>query len=327
LKFIVIGCGSIGSRHIKNLLDLGHEILVWNRGAARREQIGAETGVSVFSNLRALLSEEKSDATLICTPSNLHVEHALLAAEHGHNLFIEKPVACSLDKLDDLQAVVQSQKLLTHVAANMRFHLGPARLKEIVDEGVLGKMLWANFWGGMRLPDWHPTEDYRQMYSSKVSLGGGALLDFIHELDLAVWFFGPPTTISSSLRRSGSLEIETEDLVDSIWMYENGPQLTLHLDYLQRPFQRGIRILGEKGWAEWNLSAQSVELFLYESGSVEKSSYKEKQEKSRMYVNQASYFMDCLQQKRESTSNLEAGTNALRVALRMRDSSRLKQFN
>ena len=92
----------------------------------------------------------------------------------------------------------------------------------------------------MRLTDWRPHQDYRNSYSAREDLGGGATLDFIHEIDLINWLFGIPESVSGILSKTGALSIQTEDSVDA-FINRNGVIINLHLDYLRRPFERRIK--------------------------------------------------------------------------------------
>ena len=97
----------------------------------------------------------------------------------------------------------------------------------------------------MSLPHWHPEENYLDMYSSKKKLGGGVLLDIIHEIDLVNWFFGKCKNIIGRAYNSKTLKIETEEVADFIFLY-NDKNVCVHLDYLQYPFSRSIKIVGKK---------------------------------------------------------------------------------
>lgn len=326
MRFLVIGCGSIGKRHAKNLLDLGHDVVAYNRGDERREEAHRLLGIKVYSDIEEMLTFEQADAACICSPNNMHAKHALAAVRHGLHLFVEKPAADSLSDLDELVDEVNKQHLISHVGANMRFHFGPAKVKQYIDTGQIGRPLWAHFWGGMHLPDWHPDEDYRLMYSAKINMGGGVVLDFIHELDLVRWMFGDPTRIAAMTSQSGWLEIETEDVADVLLGYQAGLQVNVHLDYLQRPFQRGIRVVGNKGWVEWDLARQHIEWFDHASRQAESSPYPDTYDHNDMYVEQMKYFVKCIENGIRSDSDLMAGSKALELALQIKKSSVTEKF-
>lgn len=326
MRFIIIGCGSIGKRHIENLISLGHEVAAYNRGAVRRGEVAQRFGIQVFGDLDMALEVWDAEAAIIATPQTLHVEHALIAARRGMHLFIEKPVAHCLDGLSELKTEVAARNLITHVGANMRFHFGPATVRRHIQDGSIGRPLWAFIWAGMHLPDWHPEEDYRQMYSAKKDMGGGAVLDFIHELDLLRWLFGEPERLTAMTRQSGWLDIETEDVVDVLLAYPEGLQVNMHMDYLQRPFQRGIRVMGDKGWVEWDLAAQQVECFEHASGRRNIYPYPNGYGHNDMYVEQMHYFLDCIERGIRSDSDLSVGCRALGLAEQIKESAADNKF-
>lgn len=326
MRFLIVGCGSIGTRHAGILLELGHEVLGYNRGPRRRNEIRERFGIQVYDDLEEMLSSERADAAIICTPNNLHTEHALAAARSDLHLFIEKPVSHERSDLDLLAEEVERRDLIVHVGANMRYHVGPATVKDHVESGKIGRPLWASFWGGMHLPDWHPGEDYHQLYSASENTGGGAVLDFVHELDLILWMFGPPERVMAMAARSGWLDIETEDVADAVLGYGGGLQINLHVDYLQRPFQRGIRVVGDGGWVEWDLFRQHIEWFDHAERRLGQSSYSDDYDHGDMYVEQMKSFVRCLEASRDSESSLRAGRRALELALRIKASSKNSRF-
>ena len=326
MKFAVIGCGSIGMRHISNLLDMGHQVVAYNRGETRRCMAKQRFGILTYACLETMLDTNTIDAVIICTSNSVHSDNLTFVVEQGLHFFVEKPLATDLYGLDKLETDITKKDLISHVGANMRYHFGPMTIKKYLDSGLIGRPVWANFWGGMYLPDWHPDEDYRKMYSAKKSLGGGAILDFIHEIDLICWMFGKPKQLAAMSTNTGCLDIETEDLVDVILAYENGTQINLHMDYLQRPFQRGIHIVGEKGSAKWDLTQESVQLVNYDNQSLKTISYPPGYIKNDMYLSQMDYFCKCIKEKKQSMSNMRAGVNALEIVQDIKKSISTHQF-
>ena len=71
MRFLVIGCGSIGRRHIGNLLALGHEVVAWNRGEERRQSAARDFNIPVYADLNEMLDESTADAAVICSPNNM----------------------------------------------------------------------------------------------------------------------------------------------------------------------------------------------------------------------------------------------------------------
>ena len=179
---LVVGCGSIGQRHIGNLQRLGIEnILAVEPREDQRKAVADRFGIEAAGDLPSALARG-AFAALICTPSRLHLGQALAAAEAGCHLFVEKPVANSLEGLERLIETVESRRLASLVGCNFRFHPGLRRVKQLIEDGSIGKVISARADFGQYLPDWHPWEDYRKGYSANRSMGGGVLLVLYDEV-------------------------------------------------------------------------------------------------------------------------------------------------
>ena len=140
MKFLVIGCGSIGRRHAKNLLSLGHKVIATDVSADGRKKAEAELGIKTFPSLAAALAQ-KPDAALVCTPPSTHIELAKKALLSGCHAFIEKPVSDSLGGIDALEKLAKMKKKKVQIGYNLRFAPGLAKLKELLDSGKYGKVL------------------------------------------------------------------------------------------------------------------------------------------------------------------------------------------
>jgi predicted dehydrogenase len=120
-------------------------------------------------------------------------------------------------------------------------------------------------WFGSWLPDWRPSVDYRTTYSAQAALGGGVLLDAIHELDLLIWLLGVDgfSVVGAVVDRLGPLDIDVEDTVIAVLLHEQGVAIEVALDYLSRRYRRGIEIVGDRATArfDWARSVLEVEDF------------------------------------------------------------------
>ena len=257
---------------------------------------------------------------IICTPNLCHIDDAIYFAKKRINLFIEKPLSFDLKNIDILENLIKKNNLICHIGSNMRYHFGPKKLKKIIDSEEYGKVVWSFIWAGMYLPDWHPEEDFKEMYSSKIALKGGAVLDFIHEIDLLLWLFGKPEKVSSIVQNLNFLGIETEEIADVILKYKT-KQLNLHIDYLQKPFQRGIRILFERGWCEWDLNFNQIKVFDYNSDLLKKLSLPRGYNKNDMYLLQTKEFIKALNKKNVFFTDLKQGIESLNLALEIKKRS------
>ncbi len=243
MRFVVVGLGSIGKRHKKNLLSLGHEVVPCHRD----------------DDLGKLLSKNKPDGVFICNPTSLHLATAMIAADAGVNIFLEKPISHNLKGVGKLLELVKKKKLILIIGYNLRWQSGLNEIKQQLNKQSIGKVKSAKIMAGSYLPDWHPDEDHRQSYSAKKDLGGGVLLDLSHEIDYAIWFFGKAKTVKATVKIVPELEIETESLAELEVEFKSGVRAEIHLDYLQKKYKRNCRISGEKGELNWDYQAYQEE--------------------------------------------------------------------
>lgn len=316
-RFGVIGCGSIGKRHTRNLLALGEkEIVAFDPTPERRAEAEA-LGVTTVATIEELL-DRAPHAVVVASPTRMHVEHALAAAERGAHLFVEKPVAEVLDAdFDRLVSVVREKKLVSLVGCNLRFHPGLQRVKALLDEKRIGKIVSTRVQFGYWLPDWRPHDDYRKGYSARKDLGGGIILDAIHELDYIRWLMRGEGEVTKVLAMSGhlsSLEIDTEDMAAILLRFASGAIGEVHLDYVQRVYTRNCWIVGDQGTIAWDYPSPEVRLYDPAKKAWETSQNVASWEPNEMYVDELRHFLACLEGKATSEQSIEDGAKVLRIA-------------
>ena len=313
-RFLVVGCGSIGKRHIANLRQLGIEdIVATDTREDRRREVEERFGVRTFSDLAGALDKDVQVA-LICTPTRLHIEHALMAARAGCHLFIEKPIADTLEGVDELLDEVQRRALVTLVGCNFRFHPGLRHVKALLDEGAIGKVVSARAQFGQYLPDWHPWEDYRHGYSAQRALGGGVVLDRIHEIDYVRWLLGEVTDVYAMTGHLSDLEIDTEDTLEMVLRFASGAFGSIHLDYVRRTYDCSLDIVGDTGTIQWSYQDHTVRWYLADEGkwhSLQWPGY----DGNEMYLAETRHFLSALRGEETSDLDVADGSRVLAIAL------------
>jgi predicted dehydrogenase len=318
LCFLVIGCGSIGRRHIGNLIQLNlGEIVAYDVRSDRRHEIESRFGVKVLDRLEDGWGRQP-DVALIAVPTSLHVPMALQAAEHGCHLFIEKPLSDRLDGVNQLLDVIRNRKLVTLVGCNMRFHPGPSRVKRLIDEGAIGRVIAARIQTGSYLPDWRPHADYRESYSASNTQGGGALLDCIHEIDLALWYFGPGKVVAAASVPAEAIGLDVEGLMEILIRHQSGVLSSVHLNFIQRDYRRGCQIIGTEGSLYWDFEDGIIRWYR-SSGEWQVFGQPDGWIASQMYVDEMTYFLRCVSDGASTFSSVEDGLAALQVALAAKD--------
>lgn len=319
-KILVVGCGSIGRRHLRNLKILGVEqLLAFDPSIENRLLAREEVGAQIFEDFETALAQ-KPDVCFLCSPSSLHIGQSLAAAKQNCHLFIEKPLSHNFEGVEELISEVDRRGLITLVGCNMRFHPGPAMVNKLLSENVIGKVLFAQIYSGSYLPEWRPQSDYRQSYSGRKDLGGGAILDCIHEIDLAFWYNGAASEIFGTAETL-SLPIETEDTAFLLLRHENGVRSEIHLDYVQRTYERGCRLVGDSGTIFWDFREKQVRLYRAEDKSWETFTQAEDWEINQMYLDETQHFLDCLTQNKQTICSVADGAKVLAIALAAKQSA------
>jgi predicted dehydrogenase len=249
-----------------------------------------------------------------------HVALALRAVERGAHVFVEKPLSHSLDGVEQLAARTGALGRVVQVGYNFRFHPGVRLLKELVDAGAVGKVLWLSAAYGQYLPDWRPEQDYRASYTARAALGGGIILDASHELDYALWLLGQPTEVACMAGKVSDLEVDVEDCATVLLRFAGGAQADVHMDFVQRGYRRRCRVAGTEGTLEWDYLEREVRLFRAASGAWERRPYAF--EPNDMYVAEVRHFLDCVLGRATPLVGLEEGRRVLRVALAAKTAAR-----
>jgi predicted dehydrogenase len=309
--FLFLGLGSIGQRHLTNVYALGeHEIISYRRrGLVLPEEVSSRITANVSSLEEGIA--QRPDAAFVCGPTSHHLSDALTLAEAHVNVFIEKPVSHTLDGVDRLLDLNNRNQLTSMVGYNLRFHEPLRVIYDLVKGGEIGRVLGANASVGQYLPSWHPTEDYREGYSALIGLGGGVVMDLSHEIDYMLWICGPATHVFGVTGRVGGLEIETEDTADIILQLEAGHSATIHLDYLQSPAARELKIYGTGGAVSWDGMSDSV--VKVDAAGNSEILWDHKTERNESFMAEVDHYLKCLVNGDTPTSSLEDGLQTLKV--------------
>lgn len=312
MKILVVGTGSIGSRHLKNLFDLGHEIFAVDINAENLRKASLYTK-KTFSSLEEAL-KVKPDVAFICTYSHDHIAPAIQCANAGCHLFIEKPLSLSLDGVDELTGIVNKRNLISMVGCNMRFHPAVSYIHNTLTSNLsFSKKLWGHFEFGFYLP--FDKKDYQNSYKAKKSMGGNLIFDGIHELDCAVWFFGKPAEVICSKSIISSLKIDTEDHVEMIIKFASSAVCTIHMDYLQHGYARRHKVVCEEGTIVWDFVNGNIGEVTTSNREWSWKDMKFDLSYNQMYVDEVRYFIDCVLNGRETFNSVKQSLPLLELAI------------
>ncbi len=164
----------------------------------------------------------------------------------------------------------------------------------------------------------HPWEDYRKSYTSRADLGGGVVNTLSHPLDYLRWLLGYVDTISASTSNIG-LQLEVEDTADIELRFLSGVLANVHLDYLQRPGEHTLKIVGSEGTILWDNATTTAKLYRASTGNWEEVSPPPGFERNAMFLDEMRHFIRW--QKKKLNPCVPWKTVSLRCVWRRRSTS------
>ena len=255
MTIAVLGLGSIGLRHARNAISLGCKVIAFDPRAERRRLLTEEGGTAARDRKEAL---SRAEIAVIASPSECHLADLRAAIDADCHVMIEKPLAHTVEGLEEILRDADARARIVFVAQNLRFHPVVRAARRALDENLIGKLLWARSIASSYLPDWRPTQDYRSGYAAQPETGG-ALFDFIHEFDMLAYLIGSFDPLSVVTGRSGTLQIHSEDCVNALLRHVGGIVSNIHVDYVTRPAIRVTEIAGWQGFLRLDILARQFE--------------------------------------------------------------------
>jgi predicted dehydrogenase len=262
-RILFIGLGGAGQRHLRLFREnLPNVELIAYRSTNKTPLLNSDFSVNqneliedvyqikIYNNLKEVLAL-KPDLVVISTPSSMHLEYAQLCASKGINVFVEKPISNSMEGLQTLKDTSEKNNVAIQVGFQRRFHPHLSKIREIIQSGRIGQVLTVNFTVASYIPRWHPYENYLDLYACRKELGGGVLLTEIHEIDLAVWYFGMPKSVVCIGGTYSDVGMDVEDTVRLTLDYVNF-SVQINLTFWQKHHERSLSICGEEGYLSWD---------------------------------------------------------------------------
>jgi predicted dehydrogenase len=259
-RIAIIGLGMAVTPHARSLMDLKERIAVahaFSPSAARRDAFAACFPFPLADSLEAVLADRSVDAVLILTPPNTHLALVERAAAAGKHILLEKPLEISVERAERLVATCRAHGVTLGVVLQHRFRPAALKLRALLAEGALGRMVAAS--AKIRL--WRPQSYYDQPgRGTRARDGGGVLLtQGIHTLDLLLSLTGAVAEVTALATTTPLHRMETEDLVAAILRYASGALGTVEATTAAYPgYPEQIEIAAEHGHA--TLSGTALEV-------------------------------------------------------------------
>ena len=285
----------------------------------RAEEINLK---AVFTSIEeAFASGEKFDGVVVASPPSFHVDQCISALQRDVPVLLEKPVSPDLSSAIILQTAVKETSVPLLLGYTWRWWPPLQKVKQLVDGQVVGELKFVKFTMAAHLADWHPWERYQDFFMASKTMGGGAILDESHWLDLMLWFFGVPEKLFAKVDKISDLEIETDDNVDMLVFYKNDLRVSLHLDLYARPHEKSIQFVGDEGTLIWEPNLIKIGKKMDPDWEIEEF----KHDRNDMFVGVAEDFLKILAGNGTQTCNIDDGIRVLGLIEAARQSSRTEK--
>ncbi len=306
-KIGIIGFGSIGTRHLKNIVtvlkkrNILYTIDLIRSGKGKEITEDVKQYVSqIFYSVDS--SQNDYDIIFVANPTNLHFETIRQFVSKTKHMFIEKPV---FDKMYSLDAVNLIPNNIYYVACPLRYTNVIQYIKEQIDpkEVYCARVICSSF-----LPEWRPGQDYRCSYSAHKKQGGGVSIDLIHEWDYLCYLFGVPDEILNIRGTFSNLEIDSDDLSLYIAKYPD-KAVEVHLDYFGRKTIREIQLFTSRDTIIGDIANSEIK-YLKSGKSISFH-----QQRNDFQCREIEHFFDILEGKKINDNDIISAIRTLQMAI------------
>jgi len=336
MKILIVGLGSIGQRHLRNIIKLDKTIEIYayrrylktpvldNKNNILKKNFKEKYNIKYLDGLNNL-KKFKIKAALICTPSSFHIKEAITLVNQGISVFIEKPLSSNLKGIKKLKNLIKRKKVIGMMGYQLKFCPIINKLRNIVRSEKYGKPKYVYIHHGEHIKNFHKYENYKNLYASKRNLGGGVILTQIHEIDYLFYIFNNFSLIkiNSFSGKLTNLKIDVEDTLISNFLLKNNKNRlfgSLHLNYYEIPRKREINIIFENSKISADLVNQKIKIYNKNKTKILKYKY----ERNDLFIKEMRYFFDKLKNNRkvDKDYSIDNGIMSMKIALKLKS----KQF-
>tara|TARA_B100000575_G_C23125574_1_gene652068 strand:+ start:1519 stop:2550 length:1032 start_codon:yes stop_codon:yes gene_type:complete len=339
MNILIIGLGSIGQRHLRNLKLIEPKSnfyaikskriksapLLNNFNKVLKGDIKKKYSLKYFNSISEIFKNNiKIDCAFVCTPSSKHISEVIELLKFNVNCFVEKPLGSSSKNLSKLEGLLKKKKkLITMMGYQLRFNPIIKFLNKVIKKkSPIGELISANIHHGENIKDFHPYEDYRISYAAKKKLGGGVILTQIHEIDYFLHLFNEYKIINKSYvsAKISDLDIDVEDVFSSNFLLKKNKNkifCSINLNYFERPKKRKFYLIGKNGSLVACFNTQKIHIIKNGKEKIFKFNFK----KNDIFINEIKFFISKVKSKKLISKNLNLynGIKTLRFALKLKN--------
>jgi len=249
IRFGLVGCGRISGNHFRAFQDHASEcqlVAVCDVDRTRVQEAASQTGAAPYTDYAEMLKRDDLDVVSVCTPSGLHPEHGILAANARKHVVSEKPMGISLESCDNFIRACDLNGVLLFIVKQNRLNTTMQLLRRAIDKERFGRIYGAYvnvLW--QRPQKYYDSAKWRGTWEFD---GGAFMNQASHYIDSLYWLIGE---VESVMAMTGTLgrKIEAEDTGSAVLKFRNGAIGSINVSMLVYPknMEGSITIIGEKG--------------------------------------------------------------------------------
>jgi predicted dehydrogenase len=320
MHILIIGVGSIGERHLRNFLGIpGVKCSIAETNERTLQKIVAEYHVhSARADYRDYCLGN-FDGVVISIPTHLHILVAQDALKSGANVLLEKPLAMSMEGVEELKKLHSEKRTVLAVAYSWRSDPLLRELRELALTGEAGRVRLIDYYVGQYWPLMR--KNYPPQYAQSRATGGGAIPDqLIHMINFLEWCFGPPLEVSASQWRLGLEDISTEDTAHMVLKFYGDIVACLGICLFQRNSTMRLQIIGDKSTIQLRDDSDNLEIFDPGGGTWLKGK-STRLDRDMVFKDQAQHFIECIKGNAVPRCTLEEAEQTLHTMLAALQSS------
>lgn len=301
----MIGFGSIGARHYRNLLPYSQDIVVLSRR-------GDLTDIDAVRRWHQFKARAPFDVIFITNETAKHLATLRRCLPlRPRAIFLEKPLSHNTAGISVLSALLKKAGVSVWVGYNFHFFPPYLAIKRLLDAKKLGRPYYLRASVGQDLRVWRSGRDYRLSYSARKRRGGGVLLDLVHDINYPAWLLGEPLIFKSAVvKKLSHLAADTEDCADSLFTTRNGVVVSVHQDYLRVPLKTSVEIVGSRGSLTWDSQSGSMTVETARKKTVRKM----RSERNKMFAAEMAFFFRSVRKGRWFSNIGEAARDMKLIA-------------
>jgi predicted dehydrogenase len=250
VKLGIIGLGYIGLVHLRHSLKLTNAEVVAAADVSPKalEQAKSYGVKKTFNNYTDLLKDPEVDAVVIALPTHLHLKCTQEATEAGKDIFLEKPIATSINEAEEILALTQKNNVKLMMGYPLRFNNTFENLKTNYENGLIGEVENAHATYISSGPFFHRADGYSpvpvpEWWFNTQSTGGGGLIDLgCHVINLLRWFFGEIIDIKAHFGHRFNMSFE--DSAMCLAKFSSGTTSMINVGWFSQEYLLRVDFLG-----------------------------------------------------------------------------------